>query len=396
MRHVVLAVISAAAATASTPSRACGSTEPVYDTAFPFEGHTVPRNATLGAVSVDDTIYGELVADDGVVRRVAWSDDDARFPPRQTSTITVRVNLDAAAPITAPFDPLEPQSTSSQSVSTQLFDAQGLAIEAIIFFSAVADDIWEYNLMTDGANQTGGTPGVLTQLGSGQLSFNGAGLLVEALVLTDNFLPRGSSFPQPLTIDFGTPLTTDPELSTTQLAGASSTVFIGQDGHPSGDGLLSVGRQVLTLFSTEDDNISRDIIFGVDDVLDTDAAAVSLSITRRIGGDSALGQENPCASTPWPTTFATIAIESGGEDAAFIQLQSGERLRLFNGALEINETNRDLSGLVVVDFAGNASTPEVVEAGTGDGTGGCGCQSNNASSVAGLGVLAALLRRRRR
>ncbi len=249
MRHVVLLVISGAAAwsTWSTPSRACDPTVPVLDTAFPFEGYTVPRNATLGAVKVDDTIYGELVGDDGVTRRVAWSDDDARFTPE---------------------------------------------------------------------------------------------------------LP---------------------------------------------DGVLPAGRQVLTLLSTEDDNVSRDIIFGVDDALDTDAAAVGVSITRRIGGDSALGQEDPCASTPWPTTFATIAIESGGDDAAFIQLQSGERLRLFDGALEISETDRDLSGLVVVDFAGNASTPEVVDAGSGDdGGGGCGCRSNSAASTAGLALLAGLLRGARR
>jgi MYXO-CTERM domain-containing protein len=248
MRDVVLVVVSMAAA-ASTPSRACDPFVAVLDTAFPFEGHTVPRNATLGAVDVDDTIFGELVGDDGVVRRVAWSDDDARFTPE---------------------------------------------------------------------------------------------------------LP---------------------------------------------DGVLPVGRQVLTLLSTEDDNVSRDIVFGVDNDLDTDAAAVSVSITRRIGGDTALGQENPCASTPWPTTFATIAVEDGGDDAAFIQLPSGERLRLFDGTLEVSETNRDLSNLVVVDFAGNASTPEVVDAGSGSGGGGgCGCQSNATSTagLAGFAGFAVALRRRRR
>lgn len=245
MRDVVLAAI-VVATVSSTPSRACGSTEPVYDTAFPFEGHTVPRNATLGAIDVDDTIYGELVGEDGVSRRVAWSDDDARFTPE---------------------------------------------------------------------------------------------------------LP---------------------------------------------DGVLPAGRHVLTLLSTEDDNVSRDVIFGVADELDTDAATVNVSITRRIGGDSALGQENPCASTPWPTTFATIAIESGGEDAAFIQLQSGERLRLGDGTIEISETNRDLSGLVVVDFAGNASAPEVVDAGSGDGSGGCGCRSSSAPDAVGLAALVMLLRRRHR
>jgi uncharacterized protein (TIGR03382 family) len=157
---------------------------------------------------------------------------------------------------------------------------------------------------------------------------------------------------------------------------------------------LPVGRQVLTLLSTEDDNVSRDIIFGVDDRLDNDAATVSVSITRRIGGD-AFGQENLCgASTPWPTSFATIAIESG-DDVAFVELASGERLRLFDGSVEVIETDRDLSGLVVVDFAGNASVPEIVDA-ESSGGGGCGCHSNNASSVAGLALLAALLRRRQR
>jgi uncharacterized protein (TIGR03382 family) len=242
-RIATTASLAAAALIAWAPSsRACEPTIPVLDTVFPFEGHTVPRNATLGAINVDDTVYGELAGDDGVVRRLAWSDDDARFTP--------------------------------------------------------------------------------------------------------------------------------------ELA----------------DGLLSVGRQVLTLLSTQDDNVSRDIIFGVDDRLDNDAAAVSVSITRRIGGD-AFGQENLCGtSTPWPTSFATIAIESGA-DVAFVELASGERLRLFDGSVEVIETDRNLSDLVVVDFAGNASVPEIVEA---DSSGGCGCHSNSASSAAGLALLAVLLRRRQR
>jgi hypothetical protein len=243
MRRIATAAsLATAALMARAPSsHACEPTIPVLDTVFPFEGHTLPRNATLGAINVDDTVYAELVSDDGVVRRVAWSDNDARFTPE---------------------------------------------------------------------------------------------------------LP---------------------------------------------DGLLPVGRQVLTLLSTDDDNVSRDIIFGVDDRVDSDAATVSVSISRRIGGD-AFGQENLCgASTPWPTSFATIAIESG-DDVAFVELASGERLRLFDGSVEVTETDRNLSGLVVVDFAGNASVPEIVEA--SDGGGGCGCRSSNASTTAALGLVAVLLRRR--
>ena len=65
---------------------------------------------------------------------------------------------------------------------------------------------------------------------------------------------------------------------------------------------------------------------------------------------------------------------------------------MFDGSVEVTETDRNLSGLVVVDFAGNASVPEIVEA--SDGGGGCGCRSSNASTTAALGLVAVLLRRR--
>lgn len=160
----------------------------------------------------------------------------ATAPPRQTTTVTVRANLDSTDAVTAPFNPLDPQATSSHSAPTQLFDSLGRPIDATIFFSKVADGSWEYNVMTDGANQTGGTPGVLTQIGSGTLTFNTDGQFVDTVVATDNFLPLGATTPQPLTIDFGSPLLAGGDgTGMTQFARTSSTSFIGQDGFTSGD-----------------------------------------------------------------------------------------------------------------------------------------------------------------
>jgi uncharacterized protein (TIGR03382 family) len=396
MYRVLLAAMSVAAAS-STPSSAYEPAVAVLDTVFPFEGHTVPRNATLGAIKVDDTISGELTGDDGVARLVAWSDDDARFPAKQTTTVTLRANLESTGACTGPFDPSNPEATSNVNHRLQVFDALGRPIDVDVFFSKTADCMWEYSAMTDGGNLTGGTPGVLVQIVSGSLAFTSNGQFADAVTFINNFMPLGTAL-QSLTFDFGWPLLAGGDGSgTTQFAAANSISFVAQDGFAAGDGVLAAGRQVLTLLSTEDDTISRDIVFDVDDAFDTDAAAVSVSITRRTGSDSAHGGENASASAPLPTSFATIAIESGGDDAAFVQLQSGERLPLRNGALEISETDRNLKGLVVVDFAGNASTPEVVDAPcVVRVVGGASCQSNPASSAAWLALFAAVLGRRRR
>jgi flagellar hook protein FlgE len=167
----------------------------------------------------------------------------ATAPPQATSTVTVRANLDSAAAITGPFDPLNPTATSNFTSTTQVFDSLGRPTDVTIFYSKTADGAWDWNAMTDGGNLQGGTAGTLTQVAGGTMAFNTDGQLIDVVTSVNNFTPLGATTPQALTFDFGSPLNAGGDGSgTSQFARTSATSFIGQDGFSAGDlASISIG-----------------------------------------------------------------------------------------------------------------------------------------------------------
>jgi flagellar hook protein FlgE len=169
----------------------------------------------------------------------------AASQPSPTTTVDVLNNLDATAPVPgAPFDGTSWESayaTSNASTTVKVFDSLGVSHDLTMFFSKTGPNAWVVNVAVDGAEVTGGTPGVPTILApaSQPLTFNADGsLLAPAPVdVTTDFV--GAAPGQTIGFNFGTP--NDPFVAgggldgITQFGSASS---VAADGNGYGAGQL--------------------------------------------------------------------------------------------------------------------------------------------------------------
>jgi flagellar hook protein FlgE len=116
-------------------------------------------------------------------------------------------------------------------------------VDVTIHYTSLGNGQWEWNAVTDGANQVGGTPGTPVVIANGTLTFNSDGQLDAVGAGLNDFQPVGATAPQPLTFDFGSALNTGGDGSgVTQFANTSATSFIGQDGFGAGDlAAISIG-----------------------------------------------------------------------------------------------------------------------------------------------------------
>jgi flagellar hook protein FlgE len=160
----------------------------------------------------------------------------ASAQPRATTSVTVKANLQSdAAVLATPWDPAAPASTSNFSTSMTVYDSIGTAHGVQVFFRKTAAGAWDWHAMTDGAGLTGGTPGTLTEIAGGTLTFDTQGRLSGANQTLNSFNPVGANQNQPVAFNFGDPTPAGTGLlGVTQFAGQSASTFIGQDGFGSG------------------------------------------------------------------------------------------------------------------------------------------------------------------
>lgn len=159
----------------------------------------------------------------------------ATSPPKATSTITLKANLDASeAVLPAAFDPANPATTSNFSTSTTVYDSLGKAHQVDVYFKKTAAGAWEYHALTDGGGVQGGTAGTASEIANGTLTFDTSGRLT-ATTQAGTFNPLGAVQPQALTFNFGTGTAAAPGTDgVTQFANKSEASFINQDGFTSG------------------------------------------------------------------------------------------------------------------------------------------------------------------
>ena len=150
---------------------------------------------------------------------------DVTSPPKATSSIDLRVNLDASDEINT-FDPANPGDTSNHTTSVTLYDNLGNAIDAGVHYVKTADNTWEYHVMVDGDDVAGGTPGEAQVIGTGSMSFDENGALTDATAADISFTPAGAGSAQSFSLSLE---------GTTQFASASSNEFIQQDGYAAGE-----------------------------------------------------------------------------------------------------------------------------------------------------------------
>ena len=163
----------------------------------------------------------------------------AALPPKATTSLTLGANLDSTetSPVD-PWDPTNPSKTSNFSTSVTVYDSLGTAHAVNVYMRKDASNSWEYHAMVDGGEVAGGTPGVATQIGSGQLDFQADGALQAVTVGTPMSADFNGATPgQAMTISFGSPTSTGGTGldGFTQFAASSNMSAQAQDGYASAD-----------------------------------------------------------------------------------------------------------------------------------------------------------------
>lgn len=243
----------------------------------------------------------------------------ASLQPFQTSEITVTANLDSGEDIfTGTFDPLDPEGQFTTSIT--VFDSLGESRTLDVYFLKTADNAWEYHVLADGAELAGGTPGVFQEVGTGTLTFDTNGALLDAQTpdLTMNF-GGGATPGQVVALDFGDDITNDggSGLSgTTQFAAASAVSSQSQDGYASGEfsGLAIDGTGLVQGLYTNGQKIAIGQLavakFRSNDGLGR--AGAGLWIETRESGTAALGG----AATGGRASVNSGALEQSNVDLA--------------------------------------------------------------------------------
>ncbi len=110
-----------------------------------------------------------------------WANTQSFTQAGPTGNIDLNTNLDSDSATygAGVFDPLDPADTSNYATSIQVFDSLGSSHLMSTYFTKTADQNWEYNIVVDGGEVTGGTSGELEVVGSGTLEFDTNGDLIR-------------------------------------------------------------------------------------------------------------------------------------------------------------------------------------------------------------------------
>jgi flagellar hook protein FlgE len=128
----------------------------------------------------------------------------ALIPAKATKEVKMDLNLDSRVEATKKFDIKDPYATSHYSTGIELYDSQGNKHLVTLFFNKVADGKWDYKGTVDGKEMTGGTPGELSEICNGSLTFNADGKLDEQEMKDSNFNFAGGAFQnQKIKFNFG-------------------------------------------------------------------------------------------------------------------------------------------------------------------------------------------------
>ncbi len=135
--------------------------------------------------------------------------EDIRFPralipARATTEIKLDLNLDSRVEPTKTFDPTSPYDTSHYTTGIEIYDSQGNKHLVSMFFNKVADRVWEYRGMVDGASVVGASADQMAEVVSGRLTFTVDGKLESQEVLNSAFNFAGGALQnQQIKLNFG-------------------------------------------------------------------------------------------------------------------------------------------------------------------------------------------------
>lgn len=173
------------------------------------------------------------------------------LPANPTTQVDLSMQLDSSETVPAPFDPLDPESTSNFSTGVTVYDSLGNPREITVYYRKSGPGAWEWHALTDGANVTGGTAGTPFEGASGTLTFTPNGEL-------DTETPGPSTWDfveatpgQAVTFDYGDAITTDGGTGlqgSTGFASPTTTSGLSQDGFGAGSvsGISVAGDGTIT------------------------------------------------------------------------------------------------------------------------------------------------------
>lgn len=157
-----------------------------------LQGYVADEAGNLSAAT------GDLIISSGTLPAVATTD------------VSFSVSLDSNTPVSPlPWDPTDPSGTSSFSTGVTVYDSLGNARDMTAYFTKTASNTWEYHVMTDGKNVTGGVPGTPFEGASGTLSFDTEGRLSAEAPNASSWDFVDATPGQVIDFDFGTNITTD-------------------------------------------------------------------------------------------------------------------------------------------------------------------------------------------
>lgn len=157
-------------------------------------------------------------------------------PPLPTTTAKMTMNLDANSAVPPPWDPTNPNATSSYATSITVTDSLGASHKVEVYFSNQGGGNFEWHAMVDGGELTGGVAGTPTEIGSGTLSFDATGKLAsQSGTVTASFLNATPS--QAIAMNFGDDLASGGTGlgGTTSFAGSSAVTGTDVDGRAYGN-----------------------------------------------------------------------------------------------------------------------------------------------------------------
>ena len=163
----------------------------------------------------------------------------AQSPPVPTTDVELGINLDPNEPINAaPFDPVNPETTSAFSTSVPMYDSLGNSHDVEVYFQHTGPGQWNWFAQVDGADIEGGTPGTPFSITSGSLIYNTDGVLDQEIHNVGPPAPVQfvGATSQDLNLDFGSSLTTDAGdgSGSTSFAGGSTVNTVVQNGFGAG------------------------------------------------------------------------------------------------------------------------------------------------------------------
>ncbi|HSY20915.1 MAG TPA: flagellar hook protein FlgE [Polyangiaceae bacterium] len=169
----------------------------------------------------------------------------AALSPKPTDQVNVTANLNAnATPPANPWDPTNPTATSNFSTTINVYDSLGNAHALDVYFTNTGANQWDYHIMANGSEVSGGTAGTAQEIGTGSLTFDSNGALQSDSVSLPATVTFNGATAQTINMNLGTPITPSGSGAAgtgldgiTQFGSASAVSAQSQDGY--GPGSLS-------------------------------------------------------------------------------------------------------------------------------------------------------------